>query len=126
MCLGLLLWALSLGGCASRSGGLVLPVEGKKYSRYFIFGFGYVEVPHAAREPAVVASAVRGVGVQISDVPGLRLGAGYYESSTILVGADAKDTLIEFSRPAGGGRRLALRRPCEGASGADDFSQHEN
>ncbi len=85
--------------------GIVIPIEGKEGTKHFIIiGFGIVSVSYPEGETAVMATNSQVLGINVSNQPGLKLGAGYSSSTVLTVpdGTRADDVRIEVTkRPFG-------------------------
>ena len=86
-------------GCGSSNGGFAFRSnKGEQIRSYFVIGFGYVRVACPTNNPSVVGASVRGAGIHVSDIPGLRVGVGLYDTTTIMVGSGSSNTVVEFYR----------------------------
>lgn len=106
-----------LGGCATDIGradakgsrpardsacqGVCIPITGTAGTKYhLIIGFGIIAINEA--DNAVTATQTQGLGVSISDRPGLKLGLGYASSTVVTVAPGAADVRVEVSQKPGG------------------------
>lgn len=80
---------------------MVIPFDGKEETKHFlILGFGVVSVNYPQKETAVLATSTQAVGVNVSNQPGLKFGAGYSSSTVLTVpdGTRAEDVRIELEK----------------------------
>jgi hypothetical protein len=106
-----------LGGCAtgieradekgirpakdSTCQGVCIPITGTAGTKYhLIIGFGIIATNEAVN--GVTATQAQGLGVSISDRPGLKLGLGYASSTVVTVAPGAADVRVEVSQKPGG------------------------
>lgn len=81
--------------------GPVLTIKGKDGTSYFIIiGFGVVRIKRPAGETAALVTDSQALGINVSDQPGLKVGAGYSSSTVLTVpdGTRAEDVRIEVSK----------------------------
>lgn len=81
--------------------GPVLSIDGKDGTRHFIIiGFGIVRVNGSKGETAAMVVDSRALGINVSDQPGMKFGAGYSSSTVLTVpdGTRADDVRMEVIR----------------------------
>lgn len=92
---GIGLLSLTLAACAFETKG------GDGTRHYLILGAGLVSV-NDQKSDAAVAVRTHSLGIAVSDIPGMRLAAGYASSKYVAVADGRKDLIIEIEdRPHG-------------------------
>lgn len=96
---------LVISGCASSppicTAGGVVALSGQGPVRHFlVIGFGLVSVKLPDEQTAVMACDQTSLGLYAGDLPGIRMGIGYQQSTTTIVpdGLKADDVRIEVVR----------------------------
>ena len=108
--LPLLVLVALLSGCAhqgerSSSNGLAIPLKGE---RYLVLGVGLITVS-SPRPDAAVAVHQTGLGLQVSNQPGVRMSLGYASSQVVTVPADlAEDVRLSVSSEPGQPMRVTV------------------
>lgn len=100
LCLALLVVVIT--GCSSNRRSLALAVNGERSLHFVVIGFGVVSVPKTEANVAVTATKVQGLGVTVTDAPGLKVGLGYSSATTVSVPDEAEDVRVEVYQEFGG------------------------
>lgn len=81
--------------------GCAFPVRGGDgTTHHVVIGLGIVSVNDSAS--AVLVTRTQVLGLNVSDRPGLRLGAGYSSGTTISIAPNAEDVRVEVRQRPGG------------------------